>query len=393
MAINKTLPEPTFYAGKTQPGAGFHDPIHHADAWEAVFPRAVSQSRISLQESGEARHSTASTSVKGPQLAGEIAIVTPVLNDWMSFSRLLEEIARRYGSNEPRFHILAVNDGSQTGFTFNGLPETNATAIRSVEVVHLAVNLGHQRAIAVGLSVLAQRGDIATVVVMDCDGEDRPEDIATLLAASLQNPGKAVLARRSERSESTGFKIGYQIYKWLFWLLTGRGIDFGNFSVLPIAAVRRLVRMPDLWNNLPAAIMRSRLGTVAVPLPRGRRYAGQSQMNLAGLVVHGLSAMSVFSEVIFVRVLLGAIAASGLMLLLMLAVAAIRFLTDLAIPGWASTVFGDLAIMLAQMLVVIVATTFVVLSSRSQRPMMPIIDAASFIVEREVILPQTVPSA
>jgi hypothetical protein len=255
------------------------------------------------------------------------------------------------------------------------------------------VNLGHQRAIAVGLSVLAQREDIATVVVMDCDGEDRPEDIATLLAASLQNPGKAVLARRTERSESMGFKIGYQIYKLMFWLLTGHGIDFGNFSVLPIAAVRRLARMPDLWNNLPAAIMRSRLGTVAVPLPRGRRYAGQSRMNLSGLIVHGLSAMSVFSEVIFVRVLLGAITASGLMLLLMLIVVAIRFLTDLAIPGWTSTVFGDLAIMLAQMLVVIVSTTFVVLSSRSQRPMMPIIDAASFIVDREVILPRAAPIA
>jgi len=326
-------------------------------------------------------------------LAGEIAIVTPVLNDWMSFSRLLEEIGRRYGISGSRFHILAVNDGSRTGFTFSGLSEANAAAIRSVEVVHLAVNLGHQRAIAVGLSVLAQREDIATVVVMDCDGEDRPEDIATLLAASLQNPGKAVLARRTERSESMGFKIGYQIYKLMFWLLTGHGIDFGNFSVLPIAAVRRLARMPDLWNNLPAAIMRSRLGTVAVPLPRGRRYAGQSRMNLSGLIVHGLSAMSVFSEVIFVRVLLGAITASGLMLLLMLIVVAIRFLTDLAIPGWTSTVFGDLAIMLAQMLVVIVSTTFVVLSSRSQRPMMPIIDAASFIVDREVILPRAAPIA
>lgn len=324
-------------------------------------------------------------------MVNEIAILTPVLNDWVSFSRLLEEIAQRHSVAGPRFHILAVNDGSSVGFVSEDFPEWISGAIHSVEVLHLAVNLGHQRAIAVGLSILARRDDIGTVVVMDCDGEDRPEDIASLLAMGSSHPGKAILARRTQRSETFGFKLGYQLYKLIFWLLTGYGIDFGNFTVLPIAAVRRLVRTPDLWNNLPAAIMRSRLATVAVPLPRGRRFAGQSRMNLSGLIVHGLSAMSVFSEVIFVRVLLAALFAGGLMVLLMLGVVAVRFLTDLAIPGWTTTVFGDLAILLVQVLVVIVATTFVVLSSRSHRPMIPFIDAPSFVVDREMVHPRTAP--
>jgi len=320
-------------------------------------------------------------------MVDRIAIVTPVLNDWASFSCLLQEIAD--GGAGRHFHIIAVDDGSSLRFTPEEAPHWPAGTIDSVEIVHLAVNLGHQRAIAVGLSIVAQRDDIATVVVMDCDGEDRPADIAPLLAAAAANPGKAVLARRTKRTEALGFKLGYRLYKLTFRLLTGRTIDFGNFTVLPIALVRRLVRMPDLWNNLPAAIMHSRLASVAVPTPRGRRFAGRSHMNLPALIVHGLSAMSVFSEVIFVRVLVGAVAAAVVMLLLMLSVVALRLLTDLAIPGWASTVFGDLAILLGQALVIIVATTFVVLSSRSHRPIIPVVDAPAFVVDRDVIYPRT----
>ena len=321
----------------------------------------------------------------------EIAIVTPVLNDWVCFARILRDIARLHLGTDCRFHVLAVDDGSSVGFTPDDFADLLTGPVRGLEVVHLAVNLGHQRAIAVGLSILAQRDDIATVVVMDCDHEDRPEDIAILLAASARNPGKAVVARRMERSATAGFKIGYRLYKMIFGLLTGQTIDFGNFSVLPMQAVRRLVRMPDLWNNLPAAILRSRLAIVSVPLARGQRLTGQSRMNFAALVVHGLSAMSVFSEVIFVRVLLAAICAGGLMLTSMLVVTAIRFLTDRAIPGWASTVFGDLVILLVQVIVVVIATTFVVLSSRTHRPIIPFIDAPSFVVSRETLRSPTTP--
>jgi hypothetical protein len=308
-----------------------------------------------------------------------------VLNDWVSFNRVLEEIARHYRATETRFHVLAVNDGSAIGSESAQFPALITGAIGSLEVLHLAVNLGHQRAIAVGLSILARRDDIATVIVMDSDQEDRPQDISVLLATGDRHPGKVVLARRIKRSEGVGFKIGYYLYKLVFSLLTGQSIDFGNFSLIPMEAVRRLVRMPELWNNLPASIMRSRLATVAVPLPRGQRYAGRSRMKLSGLIVHGLSAMSVFSEVIFVRVLLAALCAGGLLMAAMFAVLAIRLMTDLAIPGWASTVFGDLAILLVQLLVIIVAITFMVLSGRSNRPIIPFTDAPSFVVDHEIV--------
>src|SRR5262249_2232705 len=150
---------------------------------------------------------------------------------------------------------VAVDDGSTVPFDLASIDLPDRSSIRRVEVLELALNLGHQRAIAVGLVDVAGRADLDGVIVMDCDGEDRPSDAAVLLAASGERPGQIVFAHRSRRSETRVFKIGYFIYKLAFRLLIGHWVSFGNFSVLPAWAVKRLVYMPDLWNNLPSALL------------------------------------------------------------------------------------------------------------------------------------------
>jgi hypothetical protein len=312
----------------------------------------------------------------GPAMR-RVAIVTPVLDDWRAFAMLVRRVAACVARETDWIEIVAVDDGSVDSFDPSTIPRE--PGIDAIRVVHLALNLGHQRAIAVGLVTLSSRKDLDGVIVMDCDGEDRPEDIAPLLAASRAAPGQAILAHRAKRSESLMFKAGYGAYKFFFRMLTGRGISFGNFSVLPIASVRRLVHMPELWNNLPAAIIRSRMPFAPVHTIRGTRFAGQSKMNFPGLVIHGLSAMSVYTDFIFVRVLLGAGIVSVLSFLAICLVLAVRLGTALAIPGWATTVFGDLVIILFQATLMIVATSLMVLAGRSARPIVPIADAPVYI--------------
>jgi polyisoprenyl-phosphate glycosyltransferase len=57
----------------------------------------------------------------------------------------------------------------------------------------------------------------------------------------------------------------------------------------------------------------------------------------------------------------------------------VRLGTSLAIPGWATTVFGDLVIILFQAMLMIVATSLMVLAGRSARPIVPITDAPVYI--------------
>jgi hypothetical protein len=316
-------------------------------------------------------------------MAKTIAIVTPVLDDWDSFSALVGEISERFAGCGVAFHICAVDDGSALPFDAAGIALPRSSCVASIEIVRLAANLGHQRAIAVGLCAVADASEIDAVVVMDCDGEDRPADIAALLAASARQPRHVVFAGRAKRSEPRAFRFCYGAYKLLFRVLTGQAISFGNFCVMPIAAVRRLVHMPELWNNLAASIMRSRLSYTMVPTTRGRRSAGASRMNFVSLIVHGLSAMSVYTDKIFIRVLLAAGLVAVIAGLGILGVAAIRIATDLAVPGWATTAVGDLLVILLQTLVIAIAASLTVLAGRSNRPIVPIVDCLAFVAQRE----------
>lgn len=312
-----------------------------------------------------------------------IAIVTPVLDDWTSFAALVAEISYLFTGSELAFHIYALDDGSSAPFDLKSVTLPVDTCVVSIEIIHLAVNLGHQRAIAVGLCAIADADKIDAVLVMDSDGEDRPVDIAALLAASQQHPVQVVLAQRAKRSESRPFRFWYCVYKLLFRALTGQTISFGNYCIMSKAAVRRLAHMPELWNNLAASIMRSRLPYMTVPTIRGSRFAGHSTMDLASLVVHGLSAMSVHTDMIFVRVLLVASVVAGVAILGIIAVASIRIVTDLAIPGWATNAAGDLLIILLQTLVIVVAASLTMLAGRSNRPIVPIVDCKRFVASRE----------
>jgi polyisoprenyl-phosphate glycosyltransferase len=326
-------------------------------------------------------------------MAKTIAIVTPVLDDWISFAALVGEISERFSGADLTFYVCAVDDGSAEPFDAESIDLPRGSCVGSIDIIRLAANLGHQRAIAIGLCAVAEGGEADTVLVMDSDGQDRPADIAALLAASRQKPRHVVFAGRAKRSESRAFRVWYGLYRLLFFALTGQRINFGNYCAMPMPAVRRLAHMPELWNNLAASVMRSRLPYICVPTVRGRRSAGRSQMSLVALIAHGLSAMSVYADKIFIRVLLAAGLIAGIAGFGIAVVAAIRIATDLAVPGWATTMTADLLIILLQTLVIVIAASLTVLAGRSSRPIVPIVDSRCFIAGRERCRPNPPQSA
>jgi hypothetical protein len=303
-----------------------------------------------------------------------LGLVTPVFNDWESLSILLHRIIVLYRREDITLSIVAVDDGSTRRSEGLDIGELGLSCICRFEVVRLATNLGHQRAIAIGLVQLAARSDIEAVLVMDSDGEDRPEEIAPLIAAARANPEAVILAERSKRSESFGFRLGYMVYKLLFRLLTGQRVSFGNFMIVPKAVLTDLVSIATLWNNLPATIIRSRNHLVRIPTMRGKRYVGESKMNLVALVIHGLSAISVYVDVIFVRLLLGSAAVIGAAISGILFFVAYKLFTDFATPGWTTTVISTFIIVILQASVFMVGTTLMLLGGRSNYTIVPAVD-------------------
>ena len=234
-----------------------------------------------------------------------VTILTPLYNDWAAARSLIEKIDAVCGSwNARSVKVLIVDDASQQNCS-GQLEHLPLARIESVDVLRLVRNLGHQRAIAVGLTSLFESDADTTVVVMDGDGEDNPDDIAELLSVATRHEfQKIVFAERTIRSEGRVFCFFYQLYRTLHYILTGRQIRFGNFSVIPTGLLHPIVTVPDLWNHYAASVISAKIPHTLVATTRAKRYGGDSKMNFISLVTHGLGAISAHRELVCARTLM-----------------------------------------------------------------------------------------
>jgi polyisoprenyl-phosphate glycosyltransferase len=315
-----------------------------------------------------------------------IAIIIPVFNDWASLWQLIGALEVVEVPDDTSFSLLIVDDGSTEPVAID-YPIHTLRRIEEIEIIRLACNLGHQRAIAVGLVTACDRHDLNAVVVMDADGEDRPADIPRLLAAAATHPGHIICAQRQRRPGLLALRVWYELYKFCFQMLTGSRIDFGNFCLIPREKVEALVGYSWVWNNLPSTLTRSQMPIAKAPLDRGSRYAGKSKMNFVALVMHGLGAISVYSDIVMIRLTISALVVSAVMLLGSLVVISIKVFTDLATPGWASSVVGLLSVISLQGLMLSAISTFMVLSMRNMRLIIPRVDGPNFVLSRHKLLP------
>jgi hypothetical protein len=143
--------------------------------------------------------------------------------------------------------------------------------------------------------------------------------------------------------------------------------------------------VPDLWNHYAASVFRARLPRRLVPLPRGRRLAGESKMNFVSLLIHGLSAMSVFSDQVSARLLTAAVSFAALAMALIGVTAGIRWFTDLAIPGWATFTVGLLLLLVVQLLSFATLFAFLIASRRSSVNFLLTRDAPYFILGKTAL--------
>ncbi len=314
-----------------------------------------------------------------------VVILIPVFNDWESLAVLIPMIDAELIAKRQPARVLVVDDGSirERG---DGAPWGPLEAIERMEVLTLRRNLGHQRAIAIGLAYIEARLEPEAVVVMDGDGEDDPRDIPRLLDRLRAEGGrKIVFAERSRRSESSTFRVFYWLYRQAHYVLTGQRVRVGNFSVIPRRRLISLVAVAEMWNHYAAAAFRSRQPICMIPTQRATRLRGHPTMDFIALVTHGLSAISVYSEVVGVRVLVLAAILAILSVGVMLAVVVIRLATNLAIPGWATFTISLSMILLVQAIMLTTLFSFVILSGRNHSTFLPRRDYENYLLDIAVL--------
>jgi polyisoprenyl-phosphate glycosyltransferase len=295
-----------------------------------------------------------------------VVILCPLFNDSESLNQLLISLDESFSRlTDYRFSLLIINDGSTEPLVIT------AKTKFGIQSIQLQRNIGHQKALAIGLAYIQQHISCDEVLIMDTDGEDRPEDAIELLYTAQKNPGSIIFAHRSSRKEGSRFLFFYSLYKLSFRILTGRKISFGNFMVIPKASLDKIVFYSEIWSHLAGGILKSGLPYTSVQTHRGKRYSGHSTMSFSKLLIHGLGAISVFMEVIASRLLLFSFFLIAFSVVVILILAGIRTFTDLAIPGWTSTLMSSMLIVLLQSFLLSLFTLFLYFSSDTQRKFVP----------------------
>jgi polyisoprenyl-phosphate glycosyltransferase len=308
----------------------------------------------------------------------KLIILSCIFNDWDSAQELLVLLNSELSGAGITAEVLLVDDGS-THPRPEHLDTRGLTSFRSVQVLPLRNNMGHQRAIAIGLSYIYEKYSCDAVVVMDSDGEDEPADVVRLFHALTAQPGQIIFAERSNRSEGVIFTSFYHIYRWFFSRMTGQNIRFGNFSILSYSILEKCVVDMNIWNHYAAAIASSKIKYKTIPSKRGKRLCGKSKLNFTALVIHGLSAMSCYNEIIAARLLFATLAAIALIFSSIVLIILIRLFTHLAIAGWATYTIGILTIIFLQVLLLSTTFMFTLLGNRKNQPFIPLRDYAQFI--------------
>ena len=223
-------------------------------------------------------------------------ILIPIFNDWESLKKLLREINENIKNLKgAQFDCMVIDDCSTIKNPKIKIPDQ----INSIKIFHMSRNKGHARCNAFGIQYFSKNEYSDYLILMDGDGEDRPEEIRLLVNKILSNPSKSVVAKRVKRSEGFLFQMLYRIHKFLTLLTTGKLINFGNYSCLIKSDIKKMSLEESLWSSYSGTFKKIIKNYNEINSTRGKRYFGPSQMSLYKLLIHSFSIIAVFKYQVF----------------------------------------------------------------------------------------------
>ena len=178
-------------------------------------------------------------------------ILIPVYNDWKSVFKLLENIDEQIKDWDVKVSVLIINDASTEERTVTEFDYKN---LQVIKIINMKENRGHARSYASGLKYISEKENVDYIILMDGDGEDRPEELNLLFNKSKENPDKVVTANRVKRSEGNLFKFCYLVHKYFTFIFTGQLIKFGNYTCLPKSVVSHMLENASTWSSFSGSL-------------------------------------------------------------------------------------------------------------------------------------------
>jgi glycosyltransferase involved in cell wall biosynthesis len=221
----------------------------------------------------------------------KLSIVSPVYRAELVLDELIERISNNIPSEFNSYEIILVDDYSpdKSWDKIVKITKTN----KHVKGLKLSRNFGQHYAITAGLNQVC--GDY--IVVLDCDLQDQPEEIAKLFNESKKG-FDIVLARRHERKDSFYKKtVSKLFYKTLSYLTgTKQDATVANFGIYSKQVINEVVKLEEKIKYFPTMVKWVGFSTSYVNVEHASRSEGKSNYNLKKLLHLALDIILAYSD-------------------------------------------------------------------------------------------------
>ena len=220
-----------------------------------------------------------------------ISIVSPVYRAEKILPILVSEInlvMERIGED---YEIILVDDRSpDNSWEVMKVLSSQNSKIKSIR---LSRNFGQHSAIFAGLT--RAKGD--WVVVMDCDMQDQPKEIAKLYKKALEGYD-IVLGQRENRKDKFLKKLTSRLFYKVFNYLSGANFDnnVANFGIYHQKTIKSILDMGDYVKFFSLFINWIGFKSVSIPIEHGEREEGKSTYSVGRLFKQAFNVIISFSD-------------------------------------------------------------------------------------------------
>ena len=204
----------------------------------------------------------------------EISVISPAYKCNECIDELYRRLILSLEKITSSFEIIFINDGSPDN-DWKIIKEI-ALKDKRVKGINLSRNFGQYYAITAGLNY----ADGKWIVVMDCDLQDRPEEIGTMYNKVLEG-FDAVFGRRSQRQDTFLKKLFSKIFYKIFDYFTDGYTDssVGNFGIMKKDLIVNYLNMKEHNRAFTMFIKWMGFDIGYVDIVHSERYLGKSSYN------------------------------------------------------------------------------------------------------------------
>ena len=220
-----------------------------------------------------------------------LSIVSPVYRAENIVEELVKQVKENVSVITDNYEIILVNDASPD----NSWAKIAGECAKDPRVkgINLSRNFGQHYAITAGLSYA--KGE--WVVVMDCDLQDRPDEIPNLYKKA-QEGWDSVFAQRTIRTDGFLKKTLSKNFYKLFSYLTDTKQDpsVANFGIYNRCVIDAILSMNDQIRFFPTMVQWVGFRKHYLPVQHAERFEGKSTYNFKGLFRLALNTILAFSD-------------------------------------------------------------------------------------------------